>query len=112
MELEQMILQCTNDSYRWFPNPVTHTPQNQTLCLAGEVGEVANIVKKVVRGSMTIGEAIAGVGLKEPLPMEIIDCLVYLCNLMGLAEFQDVDWEAIWKQKRAYNELRFGDTSE
>jgi NTP pyrophosphatase (non-canonical NTP hydrolase) len=108
MNLEDMILQCTNDSNRWFPNPITHTVENQVLCLAGEVGEVANIAKKVVRGSMSIGEAIAGVGLKEPLPMEVIDCLVYLCNIMGLKEFQDVDWEDLWNKKRTYNEMRFG----
>ena len=114
MELNRMIKECVDDSTRWFPpdsHAQAHSLANRVLCLAGEVGELANIVKKIVRGSFTLEEAKAGIGLKEPMPLEVVDILVYVCLLMGSDEFKDVDWEEVWYQKRAYNEFRFGNPS-
>lgn len=102
MLLGDMIRDCVEDSARWFPGEAQGMP-NLVLCLAGEVGEVANIVKKVVRGSLRMEDAM------ETLPEEIIDVLIYLCNLMGHETFVDVNWQAIWNKKRAYNEARFGE---
>jgi NTP pyrophosphatase (non-canonical NTP hydrolase) len=99
--LDEMIQGCTADSTKWFPQ--AQKLDTMVLCMAGEVGEVANLVKKIVRGSITVDEA-----MDEGLAEEIIDVLIYLCNLMGLKEFQTVDWKAIWDNKRSYNESRFG----
>lgn len=101
MDLGDMIQQCTEDSVQWFPN-MKQDPAFLTLCLAGEVGETANLIKKVVRGSVTWDEAIVA-----GLPEEIIDILVYLCNLMGHETFKDIDWEEVWNSKRTINEARF-----
>jgi NTP pyrophosphatase (non-canonical NTP hydrolase) len=101
MNLFGMIEQCSNDSKRWFPKTQDDLGF-MTLAMAGEVGEVANLVKKLVRGSITIEEAME-MGLEE----EIVDVLIYLCNLMGMPEFNDTDWATIWNNKRAFNEDRF-----
>src|SRR3954466_6760455 len=100
MQLGDMVGDCIEDSTRWFPGKAQELP-NLVLCMAGEVGEVANLVKKNVRGSMSHED------MMQELPEEIVDVLVYLCNLMGAKEFKDVDWEAIWNQKRQFNEERF-----
>src|ERR1700743_1526045 len=77
MNLNDMIESCTLDSKQWFPK--AQTLPNMTLCLAGEVGEVANMVKKVVRGTMELDTETTGY-----LAEEVVDCLIYLCKLMGL----------------------------
>jgi NTP pyrophosphatase (non-canonical NTP hydrolase) len=100
MVLDTMIEECVTDSARWFPK--SQTVDMLTLCIAGEVGEVANIVKKVVRGTLLMEDAMG------TLPEEIVDILIYLCNLMGHSAFADVDWKSIWDKKRSYNEMRFG----
>lgn len=101
MDLGDMIDDCVEDSTRWFPN--AQEIPNLVLCIAGEVGEVANIVKKVNRGTLRMEDAM------ETLPEEIVDVLIYLCNLMGHEAFKEVDWIKIWNAKREYNEMRFGD---
>jgi NTP pyrophosphatase (non-canonical NTP hydrolase) len=98
--IEHMVRDCVEDSKRWFPGEAQEMP-NLVLCIAGEVGEVANIVKKVVRGSLRMEDAM------ETLPEEIVDVLIYLCNLMGHETFKDVDWRKIWDNKRQFNEMRF-----
>jgi NTP pyrophosphatase (non-canonical NTP hydrolase) len=96
--LAEMIDQCTEDSQRWFPG--SQSLDFLALCLAGEVGEVANIIKKNVRGSGALNT--------EHLAEEVVDVLIYLCNMMGQEEFIDVDWMDVWYKKRAFNEARFG----
>jgi NTP pyrophosphatase (non-canonical NTP hydrolase) len=103
VELTDLIKQCSEDSKRWFPDERAQSLANQVLCLAGEVGEIANIVKKLVRGSLTMNE-----GLRIELATEIIDVAVYLFNIMGSKTFEGIDWEDLWKQKCAFNEARFG----
>jgi NTP pyrophosphatase (non-canonical NTP hydrolase) len=104
--LEQLIEQCTRDSNRWFPGKAQKI-ENQVLCLAGEVGEVANLVKKVVRGSISVDEA-----LEKGLAEEIVDCQVYLANLMGNPIFSHVDWVIKIQNVRENNEARFGNSTQ
>jgi len=99
MNLGGMIMQCISDSKRWFPK--SQTIPLLTLCIAGEVGEVANLVKKVERGTLRMEDAM------ETLPEEIIDIMIYLANLMGHEQFTDVNWKKIWDDKRNYNRMRF-----
>lgn len=106
--LHFLMNQCTKDSHRWFPGKAQELP-NLVLCMCGEAGEVANLVKKIVRGSITIEEAMNPEEFnKSSLQEEIVDVLIYLLNLMGAKEFKDVDWMSIWYQKREFNEKRFG----
>jgi len=110
MNLERMITQCTADSERWFPDK--QELPFLALCLGGEVGEIQNLLKKVERGSITIAEITDEEYMahknKSSLQEEIVDALIYLCNMMGVKEFKDVDWKAIWDGKRKFNEERFG----
>jgi NTP pyrophosphatase (non-canonical NTP hydrolase) len=112
MNLEDMIKQCVADSRCWFPDERAQALPNQALCLAGEVGEVANLVKNIVRGSLTIEKAMSKHYMasldKDTLQEEVVDILIYLCNLMGNEAFKEVDWQAIWEEKRNFNEARFG----
>jgi NTP pyrophosphatase (non-canonical NTP hydrolase) len=103
VNLQDMIAGCTEDSKRWFPD--TQSVEFMTLAMCGEAGEVANLVKKFARGSISEDR------LREMVPEEIIDVLVYLCNIMGLPIFEGIDWEAIWLNKRLYNESRFKQTT-
>jgi len=110
--LHYLMRQCREDSERWFPKTQDDLAF-MTLAMAGEVGEVANIVKKVVRGSMTLNDAmssaIMGAQEKDTLQEEIVDVLIYLLSLMSLPQFKDVDWMDIWYKKRKLNLERFGD---
>lgn len=106
-----MIQQCVEDSWRWFPDSRAQSPENQVLCMAGELGEVANIIKKVVRKSLSWDEVLNSANTQY-LPEEIVDVQIYLCNLMGNQRFKDVDWQAVWEKKRAFNEERFGHVTE
>jgi NTP pyrophosphatase (non-canonical NTP hydrolase) len=101
MNLDKMIVDCINDSQRWFPD--SQSLPFLALCLAGEVGEVANILKKVERGSDALDEP----RVKTHLEEEIVDVLIYLCNMMGHREFQNTNWRDIWGRKRRFNEERF-----
>jgi NTP pyrophosphatase (non-canonical NTP hydrolase) len=100
MVLREMIAQCRRDSEQWFPH--SQTLPMLTLCMVGEAGEVANLVKKVARGTHNISD------LSDMIAEEVIDVLVYLCNIMGHPDLKGVDWQQIWTRKRAFNAVRFG----
>lgn len=92
------------DSHRWFEDYHFNHTQHElrvhyALGMCGEVGELANLVKKVNRGDMDWEDA------KMEIGEEMADVLTYLLNL---AEDMDIDLEAEWASKRRQNELRFG----
>lgn len=70
------------------------------LALAGEVGELANVVKKLERGDYDFAHAVPL--LKE----EIADVLIYL---LKLAYQTDIDLEAAFLEKLHKNRTRFVD---
>jgi len=111
MNLGYLIQQCVDDSAKWFPN--YQSLPHQVLCLSGEVGEIANMVKKIVEHRLSLADALdidyMSALDKDTLQSEIIDVLVYLCNLMGNPAFKDVPWKDIWDQKRRYNASRYED---
>lgn len=68
------------------------------VSLTGEVGETANIVKKIVRGDFKLGEK------KEELTEEITDVFIYLLKL----SYQlDIDLEKEYIDKMKKNQERF-----
>jgi NTP pyrophosphatase (non-canonical NTP hydrolase) len=103
-EMATMVKQCLADSKRWFPNETSNVHENLPflcLALAGEVGELANVVKKIVRGSLDAKDA----AVKRQLDMEATDCLVYLLNIFGVL---NVDPKKAYDHVRLLNEQRFG----
>jgi NTP pyrophosphatase (non-canonical NTP hydrolase) len=100
MDLNDFVKQCHDDSTRWFPEVLADGPYH-TLALAGEVGEFANIVKKILRGSKSIDDF----ETKEALGSEAADIFTYLMLVVGAF---DIDLEAEYDRKREFNERRFG----
>jgi NTP pyrophosphatase (non-canonical NTP hydrolase) len=73
---------------------------HHVLALCGEVGELANILKKVQRGDLDLEDedtyyAMAG---------EITDIFIYTLSIAGIA---GMDMEVFYAAKREYNCRRF-----
>lgn len=68
------------------------------VCLFGELGEFANVVKKVQRGDLSLAEA------KGSLDEELVDAFIYLVKISNQL---GVDLERGFLQKLAANEGRF-----
>ena len=99
--LVQLAKQCGTDSEKWFgDSPCVYSIPHHTLAMAGEVGEFANIVKKIERGSLDIHTP----KVRYELAMELTDVFVYMLNLANLLH---VDLETTYKIVRANNEKRF-----
>jgi NTP pyrophosphatase (non-canonical NTP hydrolase) len=103
MDLKEIVRQCRGDSKRWFPNNWNNNTEADVafhiLATAGEAGELANQMKKVLRGDISFEEA------KSSISEEAIDVFIYLCNIFALLEVDPVKLYAI---KRRRNEQRFG----
>lgn len=101
MDLSETAKQCIADSERWFGDTdCVYSIPHHTLAMAGEVGEFANLVKKVERGSLKIGDA----PTRLKLAMELTDAFVYMLNLAGLL---GIDLEKSYNYVRGENEKRF-----
>lgn len=100
-KLSLMARQCLEDSERWFgDSDIVHSIPHHTLAMAGEVGEFANIVKKIERGSLSMNNA----QVRFDLMMELTDVFVYLLNISALI---GVDLEKSYMLVRSNNEKRF-----
>jgi NTP pyrophosphatase (non-canonical NTP hydrolase) len=102
-ELGELAIQCIEDSERWFgdlENDVVHSIPYNVLALCGEAGELANIIKKVERGSLKWGDAT----VRYEAVMEAVDVMIYLFNFFALC---GADPKKAYDTKRAENELRF-----
>lgn len=96
-------LECVEDSRRWFGDVgggVAQSVPHHTLSLCGEVGEFANIIKKIERGSLDLGMA----RVRNEMAMELADIYIYLLNIAGLLH---IDLEKAYDMKRTTNEKRF-----
>jgi NTP pyrophosphatase (non-canonical NTP hydrolase) len=100
-ELALLAKQCEEDSARWFPGRTEHNLPFYVLALAGEVGELANVVKKIERGSLNPKDA----AVKRMLDMEATDVLIYLLNIFAVL---GVDPLKSYNNVRQLNEQRFG----
>lgn len=72
--------------------------EHLVVCLVGEVGEIANLTKKLVRGDFALKEA------RPQLHSEIVDAFIYvikMCNQLG------VDLEPEYVKKLNTNVERF-----
>lgn len=68
------------------------------LATLGELGEAANLVKKVVRGDKPLS------AIREKLSEEIIDILIYAIKLTYQ---MNIDVEKVYHEKMRRNEKRF-----
>lgn len=66
--------------------------EHLAVCLAGEVGEFCNVLKKMVRGDV---DAIKG---KEALSEELADCLIYIIKISNQYKI-DIEKETLNKIK-------------
>jgi NTP pyrophosphatase (non-canonical NTP hydrolase) len=109
--LDMLVKQCAKDSTEWFPEAADASAtdpearrravMHHTLALCGEAGEIANLVKKMDRGSYDIDSEVFQRSVKE----EIADVFTYLLNLAGLFE---MDLLRAYMSKRDKNVKRFG----
>jgi NTP pyrophosphatase (non-canonical NTP hydrolase) len=96
--LQDIVDQCIDDSMEWFPE-VAPNLMHHCLALAGEVGELCNVVKKVDRRSIDEESA------RQMLIDETVDVFIYLCNIAAVLR---MDLEAEYDRKRTFNQRRFG----
>jgi len=80
---------------------VIYSIPHNTLALAGEVGEFANIVKKIERGDLDIRDA----DVRMRLMMEWTDIFIYHMLIGGLIKVNPM---MAYNYVRAENEKRFG----
>ena len=100
MTLNEIALQCIEDSKEWFPD--RHEDMGYlTICMAGEVGEFANLIKKGMRGDFDIDDP----NFVRELAFELTDVFIYLMNIAGQ---MNIDMSEMYKMKRIYNRARFG----
>lgn len=101
MTLPQIEKDVIDNSQKWFPeafkNGVDITLA--TLGIAGEAGEVADVLKKRLRGSLGDKE------FRDRIVEETIDLLHYMCMIW--VAFQ-VDVSEVYRWKSEINEKRFG----
>jgi NTP pyrophosphatase (non-canonical NTP hydrolase) len=102
MNLYELATQARSNSERWFPamhdesRKVVPIGVQYALGLAGEAGEVSNVVKKGIR---------EGKGPGPELAAELADVLTYL---LLLAYEVGVDLEEEFQKKQAVCEQRWG----
>lgn len=98
--LNALARQCHEDGDRWFGDMDVNNIIHHTLALCGETGELANLVKKIDRGSLDFHDP----ATKIKLASELTDVFVYVLNLAYLFR---VDLERSYLHVRAANEIRF-----
>lgn len=75
-----------------------HELEHLIVCLLGELGEFANILKKVRRGDFSLAS------VKDELDEELVDVFIYLLKISG--QF-DVDLEVGYEKKMLKNSYKF-----
>lgn len=73
-----------------------------TVALAGEVGEFANVAKKLARGDLNFEAA------RPKFASELADIFIYL---LKLGDQLGIDIEGAFRQKLRFNEQRFSEFS-
>jgi NTP pyrophosphatase (non-canonical NTP hydrolase) len=103
--LTQLRDQCMRDSHNWFPGVMGKDKiedlKHHVLSLCGESGELANLVKKVDRGSLDFDAEVTQLDLAD----ELTDVLIYVLNVAAIL---DVDLLQKYIAKRRRNIERFG----
>jgi NTP pyrophosphatase (non-canonical NTP hydrolase) len=96
--IEDYIQEMEEDSRRWFDIEEGWDITTLVLGLAGETGEVCDLIKKWRRGSLTYQD------IEANLQTELIDVFHYWCLLIGLLK---IDVDEVYRAKREFNIARF-----
>jgi NTP pyrophosphatase (non-canonical NTP hydrolase) len=97
-DINEIAEQCGVDGRDWFPD-VADSPTIMILAACGEVGELANLQKKVERGDFATEEVL------DKMVGEAMDALIYLfCYL----DYEGQDVAALYEKIRENNVRRFG----
>lgn len=105
MNLTDLQYRALRDSKSWFPS--VHKTDHDAIVhfglgIAGEVGELVNLIKKVNRGSVTYAQ------VRIEMSNEMADVLIYLCDI---AETMQIDLAQAVENKRAILIERWGEPS-
>lgn len=99
-ELGRLAEKAIQDSKLWFPKTASNL-SHHVLGMCGETGELANLVKKIERGSLDPAQAT----VRHQLVMENTDVLIYNLCVFGLLR---ADPLRAYNAVRAQNVQRFG----
>jgi NTP pyrophosphatase (non-canonical NTP hydrolase) len=97
--LAHLVEECGIDSKKYFPD-VSKSLSYLVLCLCGESGELANIVKKIERGDKSVEQDF------DALESEVADIFIYLLCIVDTLR---IDLYQVYKTKREFNNERFID---
>jgi NTP pyrophosphatase (non-canonical NTP hydrolase) len=98
--IAKMQAEAMNDSKLWFPGKAMDVV-HATLGLCGEVGEFANVIKKIDRGDVKLTSAV----VRNNLTSELADVFTYT---LVIGAQLNVDLERLYYTKRQFNAERFG----
>jgi NTP pyrophosphatase (non-canonical NTP hydrolase) len=101
--LQQIVDQCIADSGKYFAltdRSDFEQLKHHVLALCGEAGELANIVKKIDRGSYDFDTE----AVKILLEGEVTDVFIYLMDIYGVL---GIDPFTAFIRKRDFNNKRF-----
>ncbi len=104
LTLAEIAIQCVEDSKDWFPDHAGDMGY-LTICMAGEVGEFANLIKKGIRGDFDIDDQ----EYAQLLAFELTDVFIYLMNIAG---HMNIDMSRMYEMKREINRERFGNAGD
>ncbi len=103
MPLVKIQEECMQDTLDWFPD-MRFDMEFYTVALAGEAGEYADIVKKMMRGDAGYEQPMTP-ELHREVAFELVDILIYLSLC---ANVLNVDLAKTYQIKREMNVGRFG----
>jgi len=86
-------------SQRWFPDTADRL-DHHVLALAGEVGELANLVKKIQRRSLDVTDP----AVRRDLEDEVADVFIYLLNVVAILK---MNLGKRYTDKQKFNQERF-----
>lgn len=110
MTLKELMDAQLHNNLNWFPEKA-YDLKHHVLGMAGEVGEVANLIKKWDRGDFDLDEVLPGLGpeyatsYREIIGEEVIDVLIYvlsICAILG------INPDEVLEKKNGFNAARFG----
>lgn len=102
MELAEYVEQCKVDSIAWFGEDNAKALTVHALGLAGEAGEVVNIVRQLLNGQVKWDQ-----DTWSQLAVEVIDTLTYVFTIANILQ---VDLDQTFWNKREFNVERFGES--
>lgn len=101
--LGELALLAKQDSEKWYLDAsCVHSIPHHTLALVAEIGDFADVVQKIERGSLRIGDAT----VRHALAMKLTEGFAEVLNLAALL---DIDLEKTYMIVRSNNDKRFAE---